>query len=119
MNDLAIHCIHGKPTGEPCDDCKVSHDWALAQRALSNAAVPTDKKRMRDRRFEVCAVGAVAEGELCRLYIDDDDFHWDALLRISGDFESDAEKLRYAEAIAKVLSDHEDEIPHRPAVSEP
>lgn len=75
----------------------------------------SDKYRMRERRFEVSDGGAVAEGTVCRLYIDDDDFHWDALLRISGDFESDDEKRRYAEAIAKVLSDHEDEIPHRPA----
>lgn len=51
-----------------------------------------------------------------RLYIGDDDFHWDALLRVNGDFESDAEKLRYAQAIAKVLSEHESEIPFRPLI---
>lgn len=66
------------------------------------------KMRMRKRRFK-----ALQHGDR-RLYIDDDDFHWDVLLRVSGDFENDAEKMRYAKAIAKVLSDHEDEIPYRP-----
>lgn len=67
-----------------------------------------DKMRSTTKRFNVChPTGS-------RLYIGDDDFHWDALLRVNGDFESDAEKLRYAMAIAKVLSEHEDEIPYRP-----
>ena len=68
----------------------------------------TDKMRSKRRRF------AVHEGLEGRIYIDDDDFHWDALLRVSGDFESDAEKNRYARAIAKVLSDNEAKIPYRP-----
>lgn len=69
------------------------------------------KMRMRKRRF------AVHQSPGCRLIIDDDDFHWDALLRVTGDFESDAEKMRYAKAIAKVLSDNEDKIPYRPRKS--
>lgn len=68
----------------------------------------TDKMRSERRRFEV------QSGTNGRIYIDDDDFHWDALLRVSGDFESDAEKLRYAKAIARVLSDNEASIPYRP-----
>jgi len=64
--------------------------------------------RERERRFEV------HEASDGRIYIDDDDFHWDALLRIQGDFENDAARRQYAEAIAKVLSEHEDQIPHRP-----
>ena len=68
------------------------------------------KMRQRRRRFEVHT------GSEGRLYIDDDDFHWDALLRIWGDFENDAQKMRYAKAIAKVLSDNEGKIPYRPAV---
>lgn len=69
----------------------------------------TDKNRMRKRRFEV-----QSNYQTGRIYIDDDDFHWDALLRVNGDFENDAEKLRYAKAIARVLSKYEDEIPYRP-----
>lgn len=72
----------------------------------------TDQAREKRRRFQVDG----GDGK-SRLYICDDDFHWDALLRINGDFETDAEKLRYATAIAKVLSDNEDKIPYRPRKS--
>lgn len=64
--------------------------------------------RSREKRFDV----AHYRGR--RMYIDDDEFHWDALLRISGDFESDAEKLRFAKAICEVLNKHADEIPCSP-----
>jgi len=74
--------------------------------------VVPDSMRTRNKRFDVCQYTG------CRLFIDDDEFHWDAALHISGDFESDAEKMRYAQAIAKVLSDHADEIPARPSESE-
>ena len=47
--------------------------------------------------------------------ISDEEFHWDAMLKVHGDFESLEEKLRYAEAIAKVLSEHATEIPFEPA----
>jgi len=72
------------------------------------------KMRMRKRRFKVLDA---SDGSPGRMWIDDDDFHWDALMRVSGDFESDAEKERYMKAIAKVLSDNEDKIPYRPKKS--
>lgn len=67
------------------------------------------KMRQRKRRFSVQTGSARS-----RFFIDDDDFHWDGALAVSGDFESQREKLRYMRAIAKVLSDHEDEIPYGP-----
>lgn len=76
---------------------------------MSSPSVPRglSENRQRKRRFEV-------HGEARRPYIDDDDFHWDALLSVQGDFENHAEKRRYLKAIAEVLSNHEDEIPHCP-----
>ena len=76
---------------------------------MSKQKFKPGQMRMRKRRFNA-QIGYTSN----RLYIDDDDFHWDALLHVSGDFESDAEKLRYARAIAKVLSDNEDKIPYGP-----
>jgi hypothetical protein len=73
----------------------------------------TDKMRTRPNRFEVQS-NSVGDP-----YIDDDDFNWDALLKIDGDFGSDAEKRRYMTAIAAVLSAHEDEIPYRSAEPKP
>jgi hypothetical protein len=67
------------------------------------------KSRMMEKRF------SIHEGDGERIYIDDDDFHWDALLRVSGDFESCEEKKRYAQAICDVLNAAEDSIPYRPA----
>jgi hypothetical protein len=64
---------------------------------------------MMEKRF------SIHEGDGERIYIDDDDFHWDALLRVSGDFESCEEKKRYAQAICDVLNAAEDSIPYRPA----
>lgn len=68
------------------------------------------KMRERLRRFEVIESSYPDTA----WFIDDDDFHWDGLITAQGDFENDAEKKRYLEAVAKVLSDHEDEIPFRP-----
>ncbi|MGD9882303.1 MAG: hypothetical protein AB7F22_30160 [Reyranella sp.] len=34
----------------------------------------------------------------------DEDFNYDALLRINGDFPNDAERLKYAHAIANALN---------------
>lgn len=62
--------------------------------------------RQRKRRF------AVQSGSRNNFYIDDDDFHWDALLKVNGDFESGRAKRAYMNAIAKVLSDNEDKIPY-------
>lgn len=67
----------------------------------------TDKMRTRPKRFEV------QENSKGGFYIDDDDFNWDALLRIDGDFGSDVDRRRYAEAIAAILSENEDRIPYR------
>lgn len=36
--------------------------------------------------------------------VDDDDFHYDALLKLSGDWPSDAERMAYAEAVAAALN---------------
>lgn len=38
------------------------------------------------------------------VYIDDDVFHYDASLRLMGDFPSDAEMLAYAQAVADALN---------------
>jgi hypothetical protein len=46
--------------------------------------------------------------------IHDDDFHWDAALRVSGDFENFDEKKRYAHAVAQALNAAEASIPVRP-----
>lgn len=46
--------------------------------------------------------------------IHDDDFHWDAALRVSGDFENVDEKRRYALAVAQALNAAEASIPIRP-----
>ena len=84
--------------------------WLLSLHETAESADPARKKmRQFAKRFDV------SEGSNGRIYIDDDDFHWDGALYVSGDFESDAEKRRYAQAIADVLSAHESDIPHRPA----
>jgi hypothetical protein len=36
--------------------------------------------------------------------IDDDDFHYDAMLKLDGDWPSDAERMAYAEAVAAALN---------------
>lgn len=65
--------------------------------------------RSKAVRFEI------AEGSTPgRLYIDDDDFHWDGALAVSGDFESEAEKRRYMQAICDVLNANEGQIPFQP-----
>lgn len=66
------------------------------------------QEKMRQRKARFC----VQSGSRHNFYIDDDDFHWDALLKVNGDFESGREKLRYMRAIAKILSDNEDKIPY-------
>jgi hypothetical protein len=37
-------------------------------------------------------------------HINDDQFHWDGVLRVTGDFAEDSERIRYAQAIADVLN---------------
>lgn len=44
-------------------------------------------------------------------YVYDDDFGWDAMLKIGGDFGSLAARNAFAEAIAKALNDAGDAIP--------
>lgn len=116
--------IPKNPPGPHADaGCRVGQRLDIALRAPETKREPveltdeqaselqerTGKMRQRPRRFEL-----VDHPE--RPFIDDDDFHWDALLRVAGDFESTAEKLRYMRAIAEVLSDNEDRIPYRPAL---
>lgn len=69
----------------------------------------TMNMRSRPNRFDVTVTPN------SRLYIDDDEFHWDASLRVIGDFESDEEKRRYAQAIAEALNRAADSIPCRPS----
>jgi hypothetical protein len=59
--------------------------------------------RSKPVRFEVME----HEG---RIYIDDDDFGYDALLRLAGDW-SYHEKLAYAQAVAEALNAAGDKIP--------
>ena len=79
----------------------------LSEEAAAELQECTGKMRQRSNRFEVDI------GPSGKLFIDDDDFHWDALLQVQGDFETPETKRYYAEAIAKVLSAHEAEIPYR------
>lgn len=65
-------------------------------------------ERTRQERF------MLMDHDTTRSFIDDDEFHWDALLRCNGDFENDGEKLRYMQAIVDILNKHADEIPTRP-----
>jgi hypothetical protein len=37
-------------------------------------------------------------------FVTDDDFHYDAVLTLNGDFPTDAERLAYAEAVAAALN---------------
>lgn len=37
-------------------------------------------------------------------YIYDDQFHWDGMLRVSGDFATLAERMRYSQAIVDALN---------------
>lgn len=46
-----------------------------------------------------------------RVWIFDDEFHWDAGLRVTGDFASVEERVRFAEAICAVLNEAGDRIP--------
>lgn len=54
--------------------------------------------RSRDQRFHVM------EGDGNRIFVDDDDFGWDAALRITGDFDVYVDKLRFAKACADALN---------------
>lgn len=61
--------------------------------------------RMRKVRFAV-------HEHMGKIYVDDDDFGYDALLMVSGDFVDD-EKRRFAQAVADVLNENESRIPVR------
>ena len=66
----------------------------------------TGKNRQRSNRFEV------SDGRH-GLWIDDDEFSYDAAIRITGDFESQEAKRAYLQAVCDVLNAHEDSIPWR------
>jgi len=66
--------------------------------------------RSQSVRFTVSARSRPQE----LVQIHDDDFHWDAVLRVSGDFENLEERKRYALAVAQALNAAEASIPVRP-----
>jgi hypothetical protein len=66
----------------------------------------TGKNRQRSNRFEV------SEGRQ-GLWIDDDEFSYDAAIRITGDFETPEAKRAYLQAVCDVLNAQEDRIPWR------
>lgn len=72
-------------------------------------------KRSQSVRFTVST--QTRPQELVQIH--DDDFHWDAALRISGDFENIYEKRRYAHAIAEALNAAEASIPCVPLSRDP
>lgn len=106
VKDLLLKCRDelAARLEEHCEE----ENRALTPAESSQLKAQTGKDRERTHRFVV----DVSPGG--NIFMDDDDFHWDALLRVHGDFENDAQKQRYAEAIARVLNNHEDEIPYRP-----
>jgi hypothetical protein len=59
--------------------------------------------RSRPTRFEVHEHDG-------KIFVDDDDFGYDALLMIQGDFVDD-EKRAFAQAVADVLNENEGRIP--------
>lgn len=63
--------------------------------------------RSRPVRFEV---HEYASKSVRRLYIDDDDFGYDACVKVSGDWDY-PEKLAYAQAVADALNAAGDKIP--------
>jgi hypothetical protein len=65
------------------------------------------ENRSRPVRF------VVVEYDKDKLYIDDDDFGYDACIKVSGDWEY-PEKLAYAQAVADVLNAAGDKIPVAP-----
>jgi hypothetical protein len=93
----------------PAESC-LRNSTALTVDEIRALEETTEKMRQTRERFDV-GLGT-SKG---RWYINDDDFHWDAALAVSGDFESEAEKLRYMQAICDVLNANEDKIPYRPA----
>lgn len=48
-----------------------------------------------------------------RVWIFDDEFHWDAGLRVTGDFAEIADRIRFAQAICDVLNEAADRIPNK------
>jgi hypothetical protein len=67
--------------------------------------------RMRPVRFEV------HEDHKQIAYIDDDDFGYDALIRVHGDFADDSERRKFMEAVCAVLNENEARIPVAPRCS--
>jgi hypothetical protein len=53
------------------------------------------------------------------VWIMDDDFGYDAMLKVGGDFATITEKLAFAQAIADVLNQAEHRIPICPSVNSP
>lgn len=66
--------------------------------------------RERPKRFEVMNS---LDGE--SVFIDDDDFGWDALLRVQGDFGDIEAARKFAQAVCDVLNENEARIPIRAA----
>ncbi len=70
--------------------------------------------RSQSIRFTVSS--RIRPQELVQIH--DDHMHWDAALRVSGDFEDVNEKTRYANAIAQALNAAEASIPCRPQATD-
>lgn len=53
--------------------------------------------------YEKWTTGTTSDG---RVYIQDDDFKYDARLYVDGDFRNDLDKLKYAVTITEILNKH-------------
>jgi hypothetical protein len=61
-------------------------------------------------RFTVAANGRGHPGQM-QVWIYDDQFHWDASMRIKGDFTKLADKMRFAQSICDILNENVKRIP--------
>ena len=86
-------------------------DETTAPRELTDAESIERKERAGQNRSHTTRF-SLMEGER-GAFIDDDEFTYDALLKVQGDFEDDATRRAYMQAICDVLNEHEDRIPWR------
>lgn len=80
---------------------------AVVQKAIDRVEKATGKSRQRSNRFEVNPEGRHGA------WIDDDEFSYDAAIRVTGDFETPEAKRAYMQAICDILNEQEDRIPWR------
>lgn len=59
---------------------------------------------MSNPRFTVSPDDLGRHGEKNRVFIYDDEFHWDGMLEVTGDFGELADRDRYAKAICDALN---------------